>query len=90
MNFGSLRFVLKPVFSSGVVYKDHTHRFYNMLRLKKEIIIEIPGLESNDVITYEAELWRTYEEFLDRVKEICKKKEGIPLLIFLHKNGKQQ
>ena len=83
--FKTLETIKRPIIVNGPVHADNKTRTTNIIRLKKRLIKEIPDLSNNNRIFYRAELWQSYEHLEERIKELKKKKQGIPILIFLYK-----
>ncbi len=73
-----------PAIVEGPVLYYPPSRCHCIIRLKSKLIKALPDIKTAKKVRCRAELWRTYEDLNKRVREINKKNEGIPLLVFLY------
>lgn len=73
-----------PAIIEGPVFYYSPSRCHCIIRLKSKLIKALPDIKTAKKVHYRAELWRTHEDLSKRVKEIDKRREGIPLLVFLY------
>jgi len=71
----------KPLIVKGSLSYSESLRCNNTLRIKREVM-KMFG-ESPD--KYVMECHQSYSEFLERVCELVKQKEGVPILLYLCK-----
>ncbi len=76
-----------PVIVEGSVSYDEKSRVNCLMRIKKRLIKRFPELKEPKQVSYRMELWNTFEELQDRIGELGKTKGGLPILLFLTKDG---
>lgn len=68
-----------------ITYKEST-RAWSLMRLKKDLILEFPQLkERRSRFSYKMVLFRSYHLLQKELKEMEKKEEPLPLLLFFYK-----
>jgi predicted CopG family antitoxin len=76
--------------SIGRLSYNESTRSWGTLRFKSELIREFRQLkEKNSKFAYRVLLYRNYEEFEKKIKEMIKNKEPIPVLIWFEKESKK-
>jgi len=75
--------------TNGSLYYDETLQAWGIIRLRKEIIQELPKLkDKRSRFLYKMMHYFTHDELLDKIIELKKKKEPLPVLLFFYENKK--
>jgi hypothetical protein len=76
----------KIVKVNGILSYDEALQAWSILRLRKDLINEFNQLkEKRSKFSYELLFYRSYEEFEKAMKDLVKKEEVLPILMFLKK-----
>jgi len=76
----------KIVRVNGILSYDEALQAWSILRLRKDLINEFNQLkEKRSKFSYELLFYRSYEEFEKAMKDLIKKEEVLPILMFLKK-----
>jgi len=76
--------------STGRLSYNESTRSWGTLRFKSELVKEFRQLkEKSSTFSYKVLLFRNYEEFEKKVKDLIKNKEPIPLLVWFEKESKE-
>ena len=79
----------KIVKVNGILSYDEALQAWSILRLRKDLINEFNQLkEKRSKFSYELLFYRSYEEFEKATKDLVKKEEVLPILMFLKKETK--
>ena len=76
--------ITQPLIVNGRLIYNEANRASSIIRLKKKIVKEFPDLKKNKNMLYQFEFWRSYEETINRIKQMEEKGQGIPFLIFFY------
>lgn len=82
--------VLRPIHdileAKGKMYYEEGAQAWSLMRLRKELLLEFPQLkEKRSDFYYKAVLFNSYKILEKALKEMQKKDEPVPLLLFFYK-----
>ncbi|MDP2749672.1 MAG: hypothetical protein Q8O89_02470 [Nanoarchaeota archaeon] len=72
------------VIVEGSMFYSSPDKCKSIIRLKKKLSNEFPELKSRDNVYYRIELWKTYDEVEDRIKDIVERRKTLPMLLFFY------
>ena len=81
--------LIRAVIAYGSLVYNESSRASSLLRLKRVIIDEFQ-LGSKNNCFYQLEFWKDYATTLERIKEAQENEEGIPLLLWIHKEVRNE
>jgi len=82
---------IKPLIVSGRLSYNENVRCNNILRFKKEIREEFSDLKGKaNLISYRMEYFRSDKELYDRINQVIEAGIGLPFLLFLFREEKDQ
>ena len=75
---------LRPLIVNGSIYYNDKDGYYNLLRLKKQILNEFMELNNKNVSpAYRMEIYRSGEQLLRRIEKLENEKR-LPILLFFY------
>jgi len=80
----------RPIIVNGRLIYNESVRAYNTLRLKKRLLDEFSQLRSEAGWCWQIEYLRSYDATIERIKEAQQNKEGIPLLLFIYREERDE
>lgn len=82
---------LKELKLKGSLYYSIQSASWDTLRLRKEIMMEMPSLKERSArFSYNLIFYRTYEELEKAIKKIRRNKEPLPILVWIEKEKKSE